>query len=128
MADNMARRTRGRRAIAMSVAAAAFVTALVGAGAAPAMAWGNVTVGAPAGCTGSAFGSSWISGPTAHAETRESGNVCLVIVPVSAGLRHNGDSTLWNGSTGVSYVHVTASQIAYGYDGGWHRWGAKVAS
>ena len=128
MADNRPRSKRGRRALTMSIAAAAFVTALVGVGTAPAMAWGSVKVGAPGGCTGSASGNSWISGPTAHAETGESGNICLVIVPVSAGLRHNGDSTLWNGSTGVSYDHVTASQIAYGYDGGWHRWGAKVAS
>lgn len=120
-------RRRGKRPLGIALAAAIASVGLVGGIAAPAMAWGNVTVGAPAGCTGHATGKSWKDGSTARASTAESGNICLVIVPVHAGLRQSGGSTLWNGSTGVNFAQASAI-AANGYVGGWHVWGAKVAS
>lgn len=120
-------RRRSKRPLGIAAAAAIGVMGLVGGIAAPAMAWGTVTVGAPAGCTGHATGKSWKSGSTAYASTAESGNICLVIVPVHAGLRLPNSSALWNGNFGVNFVQVSAI-ASNGYVGGWHRWGGKVAS
>ncbi|MGH3691380.1 MAG: hypothetical protein ACRDT7_14605 [Microbacterium sp.] len=120
-------RRRSKRPLGIAAAAAIGVMGLVGGIAAPAMAWGSVTVGPPAGCTGNAKGKSWQSGSTAYANTAESGNICVFIVPVHAGLRQSGGSTLWNGTSGVSFAQASAI-AANGYVGGWHVWGAKVAS
>ncbi|WP_223622461.1 hypothetical protein [Microbacterium sp. EST19A] len=120
-------RRRSKRPLGIAAAAAIGVMGLVGGIAAPAMAWGTVSVGAPAGCTGHATGKSWKSGSTAYASTAESGNLCVAIVPVHAGLRLSGGSTLWNGTAGVSFAQASAL-AANGYVGGWHVWGAKVAS
>jgi hypothetical protein len=116
-----------RRRVAAGMAATAVAVAMAVGSGVPAMAYGSVTVGAPFGCTGHAYGISSVSGTTAYSSTSESGNFCVATNLVNAALRTAGSTTQWNGKSGVGYIQVSGR--AADYVGGWHNWGSnKVAS
>jgi len=126
---------RGSIARRRLLGASAAATALVLTTATPAAAWGSVTLAAPTGCTGQAYGQSWTSsnGGVLNATTYEGGNWCpFGRTKVSVGFwqAYGGTNPVFVYS---AYDEASLSGTQQGappghYRRGYHSWGSAAYS